>query len=280
VAAFFDRGGEYGWWEDVYDPSLPRGFFSHEMARRRELVLELLRRHARLGPGVRVLECGCGPGGVLGAIVATGCGATGIDLSRRLLGAAGARAPSCTWAQADVEALPFRDGAFDVVLCVGVLSYLREDGRAIAELARVVRPGGAVVIALPNRLLVGKLLDPFYWLVWLPARAWRALRPARAAGAAHAPFHPGLIRRYARRQLDAEYRRAGLTERDEASVSFGPVTAWRKELLPRAWSIAASDRLSALAARRSLSFVGHLSNHWVTLLVKDPSNVPQRGAAS
>jgi SAM-dependent methyltransferase len=177
--------------------------------------------------------------------------------------------------------LPFRDGVFDVVLCVGVLSYLREDGRAIAELGRVVRPGGAVVIALPNRLLAAKLLDPFYWLVWLPARAWRALRSAfEPRGGAAGRFDQALIRRYARRQLDVEYRRAGLTERYTASVSFGPLTAWRREILPLAWSIAASDRLSALAAKRPLSFLGHLTNHWVTLLVRDHSNQAQRGAAS
>jgi SAM-dependent methyltransferase len=278
VVAFFDDDGEYGWWKDVYEPSLPRGFFSHEMARRRELVLRLLRAHVALGPGTRVLECGCGPGGLLGAIAATGCRTTGVDLNPRLLGLARARVAASTWAQADVESLPFRDGAFDVVLCVGVLSYLRDDAGAIAELARVVRPGGAVVIALPNKLLLGKLFDPFYWLVWLPSRAWRGARSALAPRAA-GEFHRGLIRRYARRELDGAYRRAGLAERDTASVSFGPVTAWRKELLPLGWSIAASDRLSALAARRPLAFLGHLSNHWVTLLVREPSTSGQRGAA-
>jgi SAM-dependent methyltransferase len=279
VVAFFDRDGEYGWWADVYAAAFPRRFFGHEMARRRELVLALLGRHARLGPGTRVLECGCGPGGVLRAIAATGSRTTGVDLNPRLLGAARAGAAGATWAQADVEALPFADGAFDVVLCVGVLSYLREDARAIAELARVVRPGGAVVIALPNRLLAGKLLDPFYWLVWLPARAARAAAGALGrAGGDGGRFHPGSIRRYGWRALDREYRRAGLVERETASVSFGPPTVWRREILPLAWSIAGSDRLAALASRRPLSFLGALSNHWVTLLERRSGGGPREGA--
>lgn len=280
VVAFFDEDGECGWWRDVYDPSRPRGFFSHEMARRRELVMALLRGQAPLGPETRVLECGCGPGGLLRAVATTGCRTAGIDVNPRLLAAARADVARSIWAQADVESLPFRDGTFDVVLCVGVLSYLREDERAIAEMARVVRPGGAVVIALPNRWLAGKLLDPFYVLVWLPVRVARAVRSLftrrdRAAGR----FHAGLIRRYGRRQLDGAYRRAGLAERRTASVSFGPLTFFRRELLPLAWSIAASDRLSALSARRAFAFLGHLSNHRVTLLVRDPASASQRGGS-
>jgi SAM-dependent methyltransferase len=268
VVAFFDPDGEYGWWGGVYDPSRPRGFFSHEMARRRERVLELLRRHARLGPGARVLECGCGPGGQLRAVAATGAATVGVDLNPRLLADARDASPSARFARADVEALPFRDGAFDAVLCVGVLSYLREDARAIGELARVVRPGGVVVVANPNRLVAAKLLDPYYWLVWLPARAVRALRRGASRDGAAGPFRRELIRRYAWRGLDDAYARAGLAERETASVSFGPLTLWRRELLPVSWSIAASDALAALAARRSRSRLGMVSNHWVTVLAR------------
>lgn len=269
VARFFDTEGEYGWWGDVYDSSLPRGFFSHEMTRRRELVLALLREHALLRPGVRVLECGCGPGGILRAIATTGCRTTGINLNPRLLRAVRSTDARSSCAAADVERLPFRDGAFDVVLCVGVLSYLREDEAAVWELARVVRPGGAVVVGLPGRFLAAKALDPFYPLVWLPARIARALR-TRGRGASHAPgvFHHEEIRRYGLRTLAPLYARAGLVERETASVSFGPLTLWRRELLPLSWSIALSDRLSALARRRGFGFVAFTANHWVTLLTR------------
>lgn len=74
--------------------------------------------------------------------------------------------------QGDLMALPYRDGVFDAVVCSYVLQHLAAPERAAAELARVVAPGGLVVLAVPNRpqplKLLSELLHPL--LVWFQRR--------------------------------------------------------------------------------------------------------------
>lgn len=96
----------------------------------------------------RVLDAGCGIGQWTRALAETNPGVVGLDrhpgrvaLARRLLAAdpgAGGRADVLV---GDLLALPFRAAAFDAVFCYGVL-MLVDASRALAELARVVRPGG------------------------------------------------------------------------------------------------------------------------------------------
>src|SRR5204863_9046978 len=60
----------------------------------------------------------------------------------------------------DVERLAFPDGAFDVVVALGVLTWLERAEAAMRELARVSRPGGYVIFTTPNAAGLGRLLDP------------------------------------------------------------------------------------------------------------------------
>jgi SAM-dependent methyltransferase len=82
--------------------------------------------------------------------------------------------------QGDVRALPFPDGSFDLVLAVTVLCFVNDAARAVSEMARVLVPGG--------RLLIGELGRWSLWAAkrrvngWLRSRVWRAapFRSARA----------------------------------------------------------------------------------------------------
>lgn len=103
-----------------------------------------------LTPGDSVLDLGCGAG--FDALVAaqlvgpTGLVA-GIDLSAEMLAAASAALADTPYAwvefcQGEVEALPFPDASFDVVLSNGVLNLVPDKPRAVRETYRVLRPGG------------------------------------------------------------------------------------------------------------------------------------------
>ncbi len=100
---------------------------------------------ARLVPGMRVLDVGCGNGVYLGTLARRQVRAAGCDLSAGMLRSAAHPALF----NADVAALPVRDGAFDVVLAVHMLYHVPDRETAVHELRRVLTPGG-VCVAVTN----------------------------------------------------------------------------------------------------------------------------------
>ena len=113
-----------------------------------------------------VLDVGCGTGTTLAAIIAARAGvrAHGIDLSSNMVALARARlGDGATVQVADAERLPFADGSVDLVTCVDSLHHYPDPGAALAEMHRVSRPGGALVLgewraAAPFRQLLNWLL--------------------------------------------------------------------------------------------------------------------------
>jgi SAM-dependent methyltransferase len=109
------------------------------MARATAFAIEPLLDAARVGPGVKVLDVGCGLGTLAAAAAARGATVTGADLAAGMLTEARRRHPRIEFVLADAEALPFADGAFDVALAAFVVNHLPHPERAAAELRRVAR---------------------------------------------------------------------------------------------------------------------------------------------
>lgn len=110
----------------------------------------LLARHCGPPWGAwRVLDAGCGTGGALRELAPYGV-AFGVDNSPIALGFARCRGQR-SLAQASVEALPFRDGSFELAVCFDVLYHraVSDDAAALRELARVLMPGGWLLLRLP-----------------------------------------------------------------------------------------------------------------------------------
>jgi SAM-dependent methyltransferase len=112
------------------------------MARATAIAVEPLL--ADVGPGMRVLDVGCGLGTLAAAAASRGAVATGVDLAEGMLAEARRRHPALEFVCADAEALPFADGAFDVALGAFVVNHLPDAERAVAELKRVA---GRVALA-------------------------------------------------------------------------------------------------------------------------------------
>ncbi len=137
-------------WTDKYDLwfETPTG----RLVRKYEsaLLLELL---APL-PGERILDAGCGTG--VFTLDVLGCGAivTGIDLSGSMLKRAIDRTGGAefTGLCADMCALPFPDNSFDKVFSMTAIEFVADAGMTVAELDRVTRKGGCVVVTTLNSL--------------------------------------------------------------------------------------------------------------------------------
>lgn len=135
------------------DPRIDRKF---------ERVWQLVSEHL---PCDAFLDAGCGDGRHLAALARSGHRPNrlaGIDISERILETARAAAAPLEpqLERANLEALPFEDAAFDLVLCTQVIEHLLDPPAGVRELARVLRPDGVLVLTTDNRrALVSKALN-------------------------------------------------------------------------------------------------------------------------
>jgi SAM-dependent methyltransferase len=102
---------------------------------------------AGLQPGETVADLACGTGNAAALAAAAGCRVVGVDLARRLLEVAREQVPQATFLHGDLEALPLDDDAVDVAVSVFGVIFAGDGRRAVAEMRRVVRPGGRVVLS-------------------------------------------------------------------------------------------------------------------------------------
>ncbi|MGH7254623.1 MAG: class I SAM-dependent methyltransferase [Nitrospirales bacterium] len=110
---------------------------------------ELLKQ-VPLNGAERLLEVGCGEGGNLHLMGPGRMKAIGLDVSREKVAWAFRQLPQARFVCGDATRLPFRDGAFDVVLCRDVLHHVADKPAVAHELFRVCRAGGTIVVIEPN----------------------------------------------------------------------------------------------------------------------------------
>lgn len=110
---------------------------------------------AKLRPGMRVLDVACGTGVLTleaARAVSPSGAAVGIDLNPAMLSVARRKAPEIEWREAPAEALPFPTDDFDAVISQFGLMFFEDQRAAVAEMWRVLRPEGSLVIAVWDSL--------------------------------------------------------------------------------------------------------------------------------
>jgi SAM-dependent methyltransferase len=103
---------------------------------------------ADVAPGSHVLDVACGTGIVARRAAAKGATVVGVDLNEQMLQVARDVAPDIEWVAADAADLPLDDESFDLVFCQQGLQFMSDPAAAVAEMRRVVAPGGRLTMSV------------------------------------------------------------------------------------------------------------------------------------
>lgn len=183
----------------------------------------LLAEHFPALPGLRVLKTDLWDEAkntrILVWAARQGAVAFGVDISRPIVvqaRAAFGREPLHA-AVADVRDLPFADASFDAVYSMGTIEHFRDSERSLAEMVRVLRPGGVAIVGVPNRH------DPF-------------LRPLLSATLqALGLYGYGYEKSFSRRSLRRMLERSGLRVTTETAILFLPGWLRMLDLACQTW---------------------------------------------
>jgi demethylmenaquinone methyltransferase/2-methoxy-6-polyprenyl-1,4-benzoquinol methylase len=178
----------------VYD------FMNHAMTVGLDRRWRRLAAESVVGEGYKVLDACCGTGDLALAAERAGGKVTGLDFSERMLDRAREKSQTVEWVLGDVTALPFGAGSFDAVTVGFGIRNVPDLEAGLAELARVLRPGGRIAcleITRPEGMLkpffrlwfdgfiplVGKVLPGGRAYTYLPASVRRFPAPSDLAAA-------------------------------------------------------------------------------------------------
>ena len=216
VVEHFDKLSANRGWSHLYEVTDGKSYHFHV---RRARVLELLPE--RLG---RVLDVGCGPGVMVNAVLERGGSFEGRDLSPEMVAESIEKfghLPNVNFKTGDIEKIDLPDASCDQVLAMAVIEYLSSPDKAMAEISRVLKPGGVAVITIPKRRHIDKTMVSL-------ATPFRAL--ARIAGMATSDLLPRLCLQPA--ELDRAAERAGLITDGGSQYNFTPFPYPLTRLIP------------------------------------------------
>lgn len=225
----------------------------HFFRLRRDHAIEFVLEHTDVSD--HVLDIGCGAAPVVAGLLAQGRRCIGVDHSLSMLrnGRRRLRAEEIIGdhlVRGDSIALPFRDQTFTSVLCLGVISYLKDYTPLIEEAARVLKPGGTLMLTFRN-MHRPVFSDP--WKVLARFVRGRSLREGEQNGDWPGRFlDPG--------RVDRDVLKTGLVPFGFKGIGYGPLTVRGKEVLPGPVSIRLSDGLSTLFRHLQLDW----PEHWMT----------------
>jgi SAM-dependent methyltransferase len=189
--------------------------------------------------GMRVLDVGCGPGGLAEVLAARVGGAqvAAVDPAPQFAETCRARVPEADVRTGEAEALPWADATFDAALSSLVIAFMREPDLGVREMARVTRPGGTVALCMWDLAEGGMTMLRTFW------QAVGRVSPGQEGERARAGTAPGDIARRLRAAgledvqdgaLDARAEYAGFEDFWEPfTLAVGPAGEWLAQAPPQ-----------------------------------------------
>ncbi|MFH1913876.1 MAG: methyltransferase domain-containing protein [Pseudomonadota bacterium] len=183
-------------------------------------------------PGGMGLDVGCGPGVMVPFFTNNKMSFEGVDVAPSVIEEGRRRhegEENVAFSVGRVEYLEYVDECFDVVTCMGVLEYLDDDLLGIGEMARTLRPGGTMIVTVPNRLAPYRFLH-------------RTVHPALRDGSIRLikkilgrPYSPPIHHReYTRKHIKALLEQCGITPMQVGYYGFNilphPLDRWFEHL--------------------------------------------------
>jgi ubiquinone/menaquinone biosynthesis C-methylase UbiE len=211
-----------GQWGTLYVPEVT--FANYNFLIRKEHVLDLFTKRSG-----RYLDAGCGTGDFLPDLVQRGGDVYALDFademierSRRKVEESGC-AGRVQFAVGDVYSLPHESDFFDAIIGVGLVEYLSDPVRAFREMYRVMRPGGILIVTVPN------IMSPFMAYETAVPKVKGVVKSALAAVGLRAPERAYFQRHYVPWHLDLQLKRVGFRKADFSFCTYGFSSSQRME---------------------------------------------------
>ncbi len=243
VNAYFQSAALY--WKEIYQLEDVYATIHRE---RRTMVLEFVDQLA-LPRGSRILEIGCGAGLTTVALAQRGYLVDAVDtvramldLTRQAAAEAGLEKRVRT-STADAHQLALPSSSFDLVLAIGVVPWLHALPKALQEMARVIRPGGYLIVNSDNRRRLNNLLDP------LRLPAMKSMRGRVSRILQRFGLRQPLARShgYSLKEFDSFLARVGFDTVKSRTLGFGPFSFFNHEFLPDSIGVRIHRKLQKLA---------------------------------
>jgi 2-polyprenyl-3-methyl-5-hydroxy-6-metoxy-1,4-benzoquinol methylase len=220
------------YWDNIYDQQ----DFNGECYRQRLGTVLSWLRCLNLPVNSMILDAGCGAGRFVQDAANLGYNVIGMDYSHGMtVKASRIRSRevnlNVAFLQGDVESLPIKNSTFDVIVCLGVVTYLKSEDDALHELARILKPGGVLAISIVNKARLANRLDLPVLLTNLIKRIMNSIKgqwKSKSGGAKTDLLSTYLIPKF-RNSLEL----AGFTVLENQTVPWKLLTFFGKEILPK-----------------------------------------------
>ncbi len=262
VAAYFSDSSEY--WNDVYSSRTVKAqVYRNRMA--------LVGQWAKIaGPRATVADVGTGAGHFAVLLAARGAQVVALDASEAMLTHVAQNALRSGVADlirpviSDARQLEVDSETCDLVVAIGLLSWVEDPKVALAEMARVTKPGGHVIVTMDNELSLARWLDPG-WHVSVRRLIYRIKRYIATDPAEVLPVQlPAPMKR---RELISLLHSVGLEPLKIGGVGFGPLSLLGRSVLPNSLGLWI-DRVLQRLADGNIAWLKNAANFHVVLAVK------------
>jgi ubiquinone/menaquinone biosynthesis C-methylase UbiE len=145
----FDEHSDY--WRDVYEHD--RSYAGYTLQKQHRFVIDMVQQTPN---AKRILDVGCGAGVTMIELAEKGYAVSGLDIAPKMIELAQAEAQrrqlQCDFKVGLAESLPYPDQSFDVLIALGLLGNILDDKPVLKEMVRVLKPGGRLLLTMPNLL--------------------------------------------------------------------------------------------------------------------------------